>query len=314
MFKEGIVKKEVSSLVSDDFFPDALRFIFLSVLLFVSPFSFSEPLASHLNSYYKTALNKSGPALENALHDIVDNHKVIQYTRPRNTAFNGSNLDVWEALAFTDSGCGERLSPDCDSVMLLYLNEPRLVDLRNSGTSHPNSWDREHVWPTSYGFPESRKAAYTDLHHLRPADREINAAKSDLVFGVGGKPVKDTDGATLSRLTGAKTDSTNGTFEPTDVSKGQVARMIFYMAVRYGPEDIGGYEKMTLDLDVVPGKGSKSSGQIGDLCVLLNWNSAFPPSMYEKQRNDRIQLIQGNRNPFIDIPDFANAIWTDECR
>ena len=135
-----------------------------------------------------------------------------------------------------------------------------------------------------------------------------------LVFGVGGKPVKDTDGAGLSRQTGAKSDSTRGTFEPTDVSKGQVARMIFYMAVRYGTEDIGGYEKMTLDLDVVPGKGNKSSGQIGDLCVLLNWNSAFPPSLYEKQRNDRIQLIQGNRNPFIDIPSFANAIWADECQ
>jgi len=53
---------------------------------------------------------------------------------------------------------------------------------------------------------------------------------------------------------------------------------------------------------------------IGDLCTLLDWHKAYQVTEFEMRRNNRIEQIQGNRNPFIDHPEYANVIWEDECR
>ena len=130
-------------------------------------------------SYYDTARGLSGGGLANAIHGIIDDHTVLKYTESGNTNWNdGVKDDVWEALMFTDSACLESM-PDCGMVRLLYLDEARHVSAANRGSGEPDSWEREHVWPKSRGFKKQSQDGYTDLHHLRPADRNINSSHSN---------------------------------------------------------------------------------------------------------------------------------------
>lgn len=262
--------------------------------------------------YYERAFGKEGEALKKSLHEIIDGHKVFKYTNQGNHSwFDGEKVDVWEALVYTDSACptGE---PKCGLVQLLYLDEARHVDKANRGTSNDDEWEREHVWPKSRGFKNKSQDGYTDLHHIRPADRNINGKHSNYGYNEGGKEILDTlaDGSQVA--SGAFLDKENAHFEPTDRAKGQVARMLFYMAVRYELGDDGGDEQMP-DLYLKNMNARKKEPWIGNLCVLLLWNAKFGPTDFERRRNDRVHELQGNRNPFIDEPGWANLIWGKKC-
>lgn len=278
----------------------------------LSVFTGARALADPPAGYYAAATGKSGPALASALHSIIDGHTPLPYTRSGNNDWlDRRDIDVWEALVYTDSACPDTV-PECGLVQLLYLDETRRIDQANRGGGANDAWDREHVWPKSRGFPKKAQDGYTDLHHLRPADRNINGTHSNYGYDNGGKVVTDkrADGSTVP--TTARIDSANASFEPPDRAKGQVARMLFYMAVRYGPEDGGGDEKMP-DLVLRDENSRVKYPWIGDLCTLVAWNNMFGPTAFERRRNDRVMELQGNRNPFIDEPGWANLIWGGKC-
>ena len=88
--------------------------------------------------------------------------------------------------------------------------------------------------------------------------------------------------------------------------------MLFYMAVRYEVGDDGGRELMP-DSVLRNDNQRVSETWIGDLCTLLEWNDMYRPTDFERRRNDRVMELQGNRNPFIDEPGWANLIWRDNC-
>jgi endonuclease I len=133
---------------------------------------------------------KTGPVLKTALHQIIDGHTVLSYTAKGNDYwFDGDDLDAWEALIYTESACPE-VEPQCGQVQLLYLDEARCLLKTNGGGRH-DSWDREYVWPKSRGFPKARQEGYTDLHHLRAADRNLNSAHSNYGYDNGGRLIED---------------------------------------------------------------------------------------------------------------------------
>jgi endonuclease I len=263
--------------------------------------------------YYDGTEGLTGEALKTKLHSIIDGQKALKYTQSGNTDwYDGEKMDVWEALVYTDSACPDEI-PKCGLVQLLYLDDVRTLDQANRGKSKDDAWDREHVWPKSRGFKKQSQDGYTDLHHLRPADRNINSAHSNYGYGMGGDPVYDELADNSKVLSGAYRDKANESFEPTDRAKGQIARMVFYMATRYEYGDDTSPENMP---DLIITKGNKrQSGKptIGDLCTLVEWNEAFPVTAFEKRRNDRVEEIQGNRNPFIDHPEFVGGIWASNC-
>lgn len=113
----------------------------------------------------------------------------------------------------------------------------------------------------------------------------------------------------LTRQTEAKAKTTRG----TENTFGQIIRMVFYMATRYETGDNASPENMP-DLIIVD-RSEKQSGQptIGDLCTLVKWNEEFAVTDFEKRRNDRVQELQCNRDPFIDHPEFVDSIWTSKC-
>lgn len=266
-----------------------------------SSLSSSSSLSSLLSSstvldpYYYTATGLKGLSLKAALHDIIDGHTMYPYT--------SSSLDVWDALKYTDE---DPNNPN--NIILLYTGRSINKSLQDGSSDQCTNdcWNREHVWSKSHGDFGETKGPGTDLHHLRPADKTVNSTKGNLDFDDGGTQVGDLhDDGTRTFI---DCYSTSNSFEPRDEVKGDVARMIFYMAVRYEGDD--GFP----NLEIVDQVGTDSMnapllGYYGKLSTLLRWNLEDRPDAFEIRRNNRIQEWQHNRNPFIDYPDFATLIW-----
>ncbi|MBD8036758.1 endonuclease [Solibacillus sp. A46] len=226
------------------------------------------------NSYYDAAYGKTGEALKTALHNIIDDHTEISYS------------NVWTALRETDE---DPNNPN--NVILLYTGRSQ-SKLTNGGNA--NDWNREHVWAKSHGGFGTSMGAGTDLHHLRPTDASVNSSRSNLDFDNGGNE--------HSEARGNYYDSDS--WEPRDSVKGDVARMLFYMAVRY-EGDSG-----ELDLELNNRVNNGSAPYHGKLSVLLQWHKEDPVDQFERTRNEIIYTdYQHNRNPFIDHPEWASAIW-----
>lgn len=287
----------------------------MNLIRILFAFYISWPLTGFCSSpedYYSTALGLQGKQLKSQLHKIIDDHRVIKYTQSGNNDwYDHENMDVWEALVFADSACALD-QPFCGEVQLLYLNETRHISQANRGSGANDSWDREHVWPKSRGFKNQSQDGYSDLHHIRPADRNINGKHSNYGYDEGGEPVMDKLVGGDTVLSGAYLDKLGKSFEPTNRAKGQVARMLFYMAVRYEIGDNGGSELMP-DLILRDHNDKVKEPWIGDLCTLLNWHERYPVTPFEQRRNDRVFEIQKNRNPFIDHPGWAGSIWGRRC-
>ena len=226
-------------------------------------------------TYWKNAVGKSGSALESSLHVIISSG-VGKLTYDQ----------VWNALEVTD-----RDPANPADVLCLYSGFSLPASDHGGGV---DQWNREHVWAKSHGDFGTATGPGTDLHHLRPEDVTVNSARGNLDFDEGGTQNAEAPGNY------ADGDS----WEPRDAVKGDVARMIFYMSVRYDGGD--GWP----DLEVNDITGNGSAPHIGRLSVLLRWNAEDPPSAFEMNRNDVIYTdYQFNRNPFVDHPEWADSIW-----
>ncbi len=248
-------------------------------------------LGSIPSGYYDDASGKSGSDLKSALHDIVSDHTKYPYT--------SGSTDVWDILKASDED-----PDDSNNVILLYTGRSQLKT-ENSGessTSGSNRWNREHVWSKSHGFRNESDSAYTDCHHLRPADESVNSSRSTRDF--------DEASTQHAEATECYYDNDEWTWEPRDDVKGDVARMMFYMVVRYDP----GYhsDNSTYDLELVDSLGTQVDQPLfGKLSTLLAWHAADPVDSFEQNRNEVVYSYQGNRNPFIDHPEYADSLWND---
>ncbi|WP_323055965.1 endonuclease [Lentzea sp. NEAU-D7] len=224
-------------------------------------------------AYYATACDKQGAALKSALNSIIRNQTTLSYTQ------------VWDALKATDQDPNNSAN-----VILIYSGISRSKSL-NGGDA--GDWNREHVWPQSHGGFDTTDSIGTDLHHLRPEDVRVNADRGNLDF--------DNGGSAYPNAPGNYWDSDS--WQPRDAVKGDVARMLFYMAVRYESGD-------QLDLELNDSVSNGSRPLMGKLSVLKQWNQQDPPDAAEKRRNQVIfDSYQRNRNPFIDNHLWVNSIW-----
>lgn len=243
------------------------------------------------SGYYSTAENKADDILKFELNQIIDNHIEFPYT--------DQSVDTWDILKETD-----RDPNNSSNVILIYsgvsVNGPQEY---NSGSG----WTREHVWAKSRGDFGTADGPGTDVHALRPLDNTTNSIRSNRGFDNCTDCVDVYD--QWSNLTGSKRDNTEWSFEPRDEVKGDVARMIFYMDVRYE-----GYDAY-VDLEVsetILGV-SDNSPLHGVLSTLLEWHRNDPVDAWEENRNDIIYYsYQANRNPFIDFPELAEHLWGNQ--
>ncbi len=234
----------------------------------------TDTTTSYDDTYYADAIGKSGKALKSSLHEIIDDNKKLSYAA------------VWDALMDTDEDPN-----NTNNVILLYTGRSQGKNTKGAGV---NNWNREHVWAKSHGNFGTKTGPGTDLHHLRAADVSVNSARGNLDFDNGGVPHSE---ATLCKYD-------NDSWEPRDSVKGDIARMLFYMDVRYEGD------KGEIDLELNDKVNNGTNPYMGKLSTLLQWNNQDPVDEIEKKRNDIIyKKYQHNRNPFIDHPEWANQIW-----
>jgi endonuclease I len=224
--------------------------------------------------YYAAAAGKSGAALKAALHTIISNQTKLTYDQ------------VWNALKDTDQD-----PANTNNVILLYSGRSQSKSSNGGGV---NDWNREHVWAKSHGDFGTATGPGTDVHHLRPEDVSVNGVRGNLDFDNGGTAVAECPGCT----------SDSDSFDPRPAVRGDIARMIFYMAVRYEGGD--GFPNLEPNNSVNNG----TAPFIGKLSVLKAWSTADPPDAFEKRRNQVIfDTWQHNRNPFIDHPEWVTSVW-----
>ena len=239
-------------------------------------------------SYY-TGINTSltGSDLKTALYNLIKGH--IQYP------YTDNSTDLWDILSDTDE---DPSNPR--NVIGIYsgFSIYKYPSATSSGTTY--NWNKEHVWAKSHGNFGTDKGAGTDAHHLRAENNSVNTLKSNLDFDNGGTLVPNT--------TDCYYDSDS--WEPRDEVKGDIARMIFYMATRYQAGTSTSEPLLTV-VDSVNTMASCSDaiGYYGKLSTLLTWNAQDPVDAYEINRNNNVYYYQHNRNPYIDHPEFITAIW-----
>jgi endonuclease I len=257
----------------------------LSFLIYflVAGYSAAQPAG-----YYDSASGLSGILLQQALHDIIDNHTYVTYAQ------------LWTAFQSTDKKSDGK-------VWDMYSDNPSgtpaytftfVTDQCGNYSKEGDCYNREHSFPKSW-FGGEVEPMYTDLFHLYPTDGKVNGMRDNYPFGTVTNPTwTSTNGSKLGPS--SYPGYTGIVFEPINAYKGDFARTYFYMAVRYYKEDSGWPGS-----DMVIGSQPKSWA----LKMLLEWDISDPVSQKEKDRNEAIYSIQGNRNPFIDNPAYVSLIW-----
>ncbi len=252
------------------------KLLFFNLFIFISISVFSQ-----VQSYYNDVdLTKRGMDLKDEL--------AVKITSTHTTHISYSEL--WDVLKQTDEA-----SSDTSKVFLIYgwengqdsdCHNDIMRDKSDNGGSAANcEWNREHVYPRSLGNPNlGSSGAGSDPHHVRPSDVSMNGRRGNKKFaeGSGHAGVVNSD-----------------FWYPGDEWKGDVARIIMYLYLRYGSQ--------TLPSNVGTGPSIDSDSNMLEL--FLKWNAEDPPSEVEDQRNAILENLQGNRNPFIDNPYLATLIW-----
>lgn len=214
--------------------------------------------------YYVDANDLVGTNLKKALRTIIS-------TGVKATSY----ADLKSKLPYTDASL-----TDSSKMKLLYSNH--LVNAKWDDTA---TWNREHVWPKSKGWFDNSGAG-SDIHHIRPENTNVNSVRGNLAFG-------EVSNGTAVKCCGEIIAYKNSSyFEPFDEFKGDCARIIFYVLVRYSQSDSYNITNVAQSMK-----------------MLLEWHEADPVDDFELQRNERCYSVQKNRNPFIDHPEFADMIW-----
>ncbi len=253
---------------------------FIKILIFFICLIYTGILNSDIPpGYYDGTEGLTGDSLKTALNDIISGHIEFSYNALRDSILLDTDED-----------------PDNpDNVILIYTGWSRAKD---DFGGNPSDWNREHVWAKSHGDFGNLPPAGTDAHHIRPCDTSVNSARGNLDFDNGGTEYIDGDGPT-----GCFYDEDS--WEPREEVKGDVARMIFYMEVRYEGEDD------EPDLEMVDYIPSSPNGEPYHALksTLLQWHQQDSVDDWEILRNDKVYYYQENRNPFIDHPEFVGLIW-----
>jgi endonuclease I len=266
--------------------------------------SFDQDDLAAIDRYYEIANGVTGEPLRNTLNEII---------RKNYVRYNYRDECVWKAIFEADE---DENNPG--NVIAIYSRTsiPKLYRICLNG-EEDDRWNKEHVWAKAHGFPARVRAdfAYSDLHNLVAADKSVNRGRDTRDFKEGGtSEMGDCD--RCKQVGKQDPDKPNVdaqySFEPPNNAKGQVARIMFYMYTRYN--GAGNDQNDRTELDLVDRKtlSSDGKGEFGYLSDLLKWHCQVPVTPRERKRNDIIQTYQGNRNPFVDRPEYVEMIWGDK--
>ena len=226
--------------------------------------------------YYDATDGRTGTALIDALHEIIDAHEVFSYNDARDSMY--ASVD----------------DPDNDNIIIDIYTGQAFPNVFNRASALTAGLNAEHTWPQSRGAGEL--PAQSDLHVLRPVDEDANSARLNYPYGevVSAVTWQFVDPNNLADTSRVGHDAQGRTvFEPRDSKKGDVARAIFYFYVRYRSEPTASFSLENFNIEEQ---------------TLLRWAAEDPVDDYEQERNAIAFRVQGNRNPFVDRDDFLTRI------
>lgn len=278
-------------------------------------------VATTSSGYYGRINTSSASQLRCSLHATIKGHTAYPYS--------GGTTNTWTILEIADEDPN-----NSGRILDAYRNRSYLKVTERAGSGTGLRYNREHTWPNSLGFGSTTGdlglpyAPYTDTHMLYLTDATWNADR-------GNKPYANCTSGCGERITEANNgsgggsgvypgnsnwvqspDGNAGSFQVWGKRKGDMARAILYMAIRYegGKDPNTGQSEPDLELTDDRSKiviTSASPAYMGLLSTLLAWHGADPPDAAERDRNEVIYSFQGNRNPFIDHPEWAtSALFT----
>jgi endonuclease I len=261
-----------------------------------------EPAYAEPPGYYNAVDLTNATTLRSTLHPVIDDHTRYPYT--------SGGTDTWNILEDAQED-----PADSGRVLDLYKN----ASFAKVGAGNL-FYSREHSWPSSYGFTSSGSSPYTDCHHLFISDYGYNSTR-------GNKPyrtctgcneittvVNNGEGGTgQSNYTSGS--SSNGIWETWIGRRGDAARAILYMDIRYEGGTHGGTGASEPNLIVTDTASLIVTGStyMGILTDLLRWNIDDPVSDFEMNRHEVVYSYQNNRNPFIDHADWAGCLFRGAC-
>lgn len=274
-------------------------------------------LADPPPGYYDTVDATNATTLRATLHPVIDDHTRFPYT--------STATDTWNILEAADEDPNNPLN-----ILDVYKN----ASYTKVGAGNSN-YEREHTWPSSYGFPNDNASnyPYTDCHMLFLADGSYNGSRSN-------KPYRFCSAACTEQVTLSNNGQgggsgvypgnsnwttgsfTQGTWETWIGRRGDVARAILYFDIRYegGTHGVTGAAEPDLIvtdnealIDASNTGSNESVAYMGMLSALLQWHQQDPPDAVERRRNDVVFSYQGNRNPFIDHPEWVDCLYNNNC-
>ena len=265
------------------------------------------------SGYYDSVDTYNADTLRDSLHAIIDDHQRFPYT--------SSATDTWDILEEADED-----PSNSSNIIDIYKNES--YSKEGGGNSNYN---REHTWPKSYGFPDdgSSNYPYTDAHHLFLANSGYNSSRSN-------KPYADCDSSCSEKVTtstngrgGISTESNwttgsgaTGSWQTWSERKGDTARALMYLAVRYEGGTHGDTGASEPDLILTDDRGLIANSNTGDnltvaymglKSTLLQWHEDDPVDDFERRHNEAVYENQGNRNPFVDYPEYVTCVFESNC-
>lgn len=258
-------------------------------------FSAANIFAQIPTGYYDGTAGLTGAALKTKLSQIITNgHQTKSYD------------NLYNGYPSTDT---DNYYEKDGSVLDIYSENPSGKDpyVYQHGSKQCGSYkvegdcyNREHVFPQ--GYFNSASPMVSDIHHIVPTDGKVNGNRSNFPFGkVGTANFVSANGS--KRGTSASPNYSGTVFEPIDEFKGDVARMILYFATRYESKLSTFSDNDILTNTAFPGV------EDWELAVLKEWHTNDPVSQREIDRNNAAYTYQGNRNPFIDHPEYVALIW-----
>ncbi|UII19821.1 endonuclease [Fulvivirga ligni] len=251
--------------------------------------------------YYAGTSGLGGYTLKTALYDIIKTHTAQGYGALW-TFYSSNELDAY----YENDG----------TILDIYSEKPggsdsytftKVSDQCGTYAVEGDCYNREHSFPRSW-FGGAIEPMNSDVHHIFPTDGYVNGRRSSYPYGeVGSASYTSSNGSKLgSAVSGLGYSGT--VFEPIDEFKGDVARAYFYMATRY-QNVIGSWESNSSYSNAVLNGTNNQVFESWMLNMLISWHNSDPVSQKERDRNDAVHSYQGNRNPFVDHPEWVASIW-----
>lgn len=262
--------------------------------------------------YYDGTSSLTGYALKTKLHEIISSKNINWHYGDLTEFYNKTDLDKYYDHDASNTTILLDIYSEIPNGPDVY--EYTVANVTGSANAEGQGWNREHMMPQSTF--NSNYPMYSDLFYVIPTDARINQLRSNYPYGIA-----KTTTAPFYTFTNGSRISANGTpgsgytgrvYEPIDEFKGDIARSLLYFAVRYeGKLGLFNYYNGTSAAnDRSPLDGTEEKAfEDWYLAMLLQWHNQDPVSQREIDRNNEVYALQKNRNPFIDYPQWVNAIW-----